>query len=153
MKREDITNIFPDATKEQIDAIMSANGEDINRARGDFDTLKTQLETAHSELETLRFGATNYAELEKQAASLREELDGMKKAESVRLVREKVAKENKIPVELLTGETEEVCAQQASSILEFAKPSYPKIKDGGEVNSASKSTTREQFAAWAQENL
>ena len=153
MKREDITNIFPDATKEQIDAIMSANGEDINRARGDFDTLKTQLETAHSELETLRSGATNYAELEKQAASLREELDGMKKAESVRLVREKVAKENKIPVELLTGETEEVCAQQASSILAFAKPTYPKVKDAGEVNPPINMTPREQFTEWAKQIL
>ena len=32
MKREDITKQFPDATKEQIDAIMAINGEDINKA-------------------------------------------------------------------------------------------------------------------------
>lgn len=33
MKREEITALFPDATKEQIDSLMNINGTDINNAK------------------------------------------------------------------------------------------------------------------------
>ena len=55
MKREDITKIFEGATKEQIDAILDLNSADIGKAKGDYDTLKTQLteaQTAKTALET-----------------------------------------------------------------------------------------------------
>lgn len=42
MKREEVREIFPDATDEQIDAILNKNGNEIN-------PLKTKLKTAESE--------------------------------------------------------------------------------------------------------
>lgn len=156
MKRDDITALFPDATAEQIDKLMSINGADINKAKGELDTLKTQLATAQGEIETLKNSGVNEEEFnaaKQLAATLQTELDGMKAAEAVRLVREKVAKEKAVPVHLLTGETEEDCASQADSILAFAKPTYPRVKDGGEVAPNSKKTTREQFSEWAKEIL
>lgn len=156
MKRDDITALFPDATQEQIDKLMSINGSDINKAKGDLETLKTQLAAVSAENEQLK-SSSNAEELsaaKQLAADLKTELDGMKAAENLRQIREKVAAEKKVPVNLLTGETEEDCASQADSILAFAKPTYPRgIKDGGEVSAETKSTTRDQFAEWAKENI
>ena len=155
MKRDDITALFPDATTEQIDTLMGINGADINKAKGDLDNLKGQLATATAELEQLK-NNNNADELSKAqalASSLQTELDGMKAAEAIRIVREKVAQEKKVPVHLLTGDTEEDCASQADSILAFAKPTYPNVKDGGEVAPNNKKATRDQFAEWAKEIL
>ena len=155
MKRDDITALFPDATAEQIDKLMGINGNDINKAKGDLENIKSQFAAANAELEQLK-NQTNTDELvqAKQLASdLQKELDGMKAAETLRVMREKVAAEKKVPVRLLTGETEEDCASQADSILEFAKPTYPRVADGGEVSINTKSSTRDQFAEWAKENL
>ena len=87
-----------------------------------------------------------------RAAALEQELNGMKQAETVRNIRENVAKETGIPANLLTGTTEEECKAQAAAIADFAKPApYPTVKDGGEVNNVSKPTTRQQFAEWSQQ--
>ncbi len=155
MKRDDITALFPDATAEQIDKLMGINGNDINKAKGDLENIKSQLATALADNEQLK-NNTNTDELnaaKQLAADLKTELDGMKAAESLRVMREKVAAEKKVPVSLLTGETEEDCASQADSILAFAKPTYPRVADGGEVNINTKSATRDQFAEWAKDNL
>ena len=155
MKREDITSIFPEATKEQIDKLMGINGNDINKAKADTETLTTQLAAARSEIETLKANS-NADELEQTkqlASSLQTELDGMKAKDALRQIREKVSKATKVPADLLTGETEEACTAQANSILEFAKPTYPRVPDAGEVGITPDSPTREKFADWAKENL
>lgn len=144
MKRTDITKIFPEATKEQIDEIMGINGADINAAKTEVDDLRKQLTEQ------------NGAEMEKaqqQIEQLTAELNSMKQAETIRLTREKVASEKNIPVNLLTGETEDACAKQADEILAFAKPKYPAVKDAGESHITPKGATRDQFADWAKENL
>lgn len=155
MKRDDITALFPDATAEQIDKLMALNGNDINKAKGDLENIKGQLATALSENEQLKNStdAHELATAKQLAADLKKELDGMKATEALRVMREKVAADKKVPVNLLTGETEEDCASQADSILAFAKPTYPNVRDGGEVNVNTKASTRDQFADWAKENL
>lgn len=130
------------ATKEQIDKLMGINGSDINAAKSEVDALRQQLTDQ------------NGAEMKKAQQhidKLTSELNGMKAAESIRLTREKVASEKKIPVNLLTGETEEACAKQAYDILAFATPSYPTIKDGGEPYGTPKTNTRDQFADWVKD--
>ena len=152
MKREDITSLFPDATKEQIDKLMGINGNDINKAKSDTESLTTQLAAARSEIETLKANS-NADELEQArqlASSLQTELDDMKAADVLRQMRERVSKATKVPVELLTGETEEACTEQANSILEFAKPTYPRVPDAGEVTkpvSTGSNAAWESFAA------
>ena len=54
MKREDITKVFPEATKEQIDEVLNLNGADIGRAKGDRETLEGELATARSTITQLR---------------------------------------------------------------------------------------------------
>lgn len=157
MKRTDITDIFPDATKEQIDKLMGINGADINSAKGDYVGLQGQLSEAQKQIEMLKQGSGKSEELEAANQAIKDlqaELKDMKDAESLRQLRDKVAAEKKVPANLLTGETEEACAAQADSILAFAKNGgYPAIKDGGEVHGAGTLKTRDKFAEWAKENL
>ena len=159
MKREQISEIIPDATKEQIDKIMGLNGSDINSAKGDLDGLKGQLATAQAELAKLKEASDGPKDALREASAaikaLQTELDAMKKAEALRTMREKVSAEKKIPASLLTGEDETACNAQADAILAFAKtaPGYPHLPDGGEPGGAPKPATRDKFADWAKENL
>ncbi|MBQ5787760.1 MAG: hypothetical protein IIW12_06140 [Oscillospiraceae bacterium] len=146
MKRTDITDLWPEAPKEAIDKLMAINGADVNASKAEIEDLKQKLAAA-----------ANSDELQKaqqQAAQLQQELDTMKAAETIRLTREKVAGEKKVPAHLLTGETEEACAKQADEILAFAQPSgYPQIRDGGDPRNPPAPTTRQKFADWAKDNL
>lgn len=85
-----------------------------------------------------------------RASALQAELDALKSAETLRVMRETISAETGVPATLLTAGTEEECKEQAKAILAFAKPeAYPKVRDGGEVKSGpSKTTTRQQFADW-----
>ena len=156
MKRTDITALFPDATEEQINKLMDINGGDINKAKGELEDIKGKLTAAQGELTALK-GQSKPDELKdalSKMQALQSELDGMKAAEKVRGIREKVSQETKVPVSLLTGETEEACAEQAKSILAFASDGkYPAMKDAGEVHGSNNTSTREKFAEWAKENL
>ena len=158
MQRKDITDLFPDATKEQIDKLMGINGNDINSAKGELTSLQTQLTAAQGELQKLKDGAAGQPDKLKETqdalAALQTELAGMKHAEAVRLVREKVSGEKKVPANLLTAETEEACTAQADAILAFAKSgSYPSVPDGGEAGKGGSVQTRDKFAEWAKDNL
>ena len=153
MKRTDISALFPDATEEQISQIMNLNGADINKAKGDLTSLQGQLKIAQDELQQLKAGGGDNA-LKAQIDTLQNELNGMKQAEALRTMRSKVAGDKKVPVELLTGETEEACASQADAILTFARSSgYPAVPDGGEVHGSPAPQTRDKFAEWAKDNL
>ena len=95
------------------------------------------------------------SELDKQkerADALQKELDGMKKADSIRAMRAEVSKEKGVPEHLLTADTKDACEAQAKDILDFKKSgTYPNVKDKGEVTPPSgKKSTREQFAEWVE---
>lgn len=156
MKRTDITALLPDIDKDVLDKIMNLNGEDITRAKGELDTIKGQLSTAQTELNALKAkGTDNSTAAELQA--VKDELAGLKLANSLRELREKVSKETGVPASLLTAETEEACKAQAENIKTFAagtQPNgYPQVKDGGEARGAGSTATRDKFAEWFNENM
>ena len=154
MKRTDITELFPEATAEQIDKLMDLNGQDINKAKGELDAIKGQLTAAQEEISKIKAKPDSVEEITAKANALQAELDSMKRAEELRTMRAKVSSEHNVPAELLTGETEEACAEQAKAILAFAKPSgYPSLRDGGELHHGPDSKTRDKFAEWAKDNL
>ena len=162
MKRTDITELFPDATDEQIKKLMDLNGSDVNDAKKGGEDVKKQLADALAALDAAKQaseGAPSADELTKakeQTAALEKELTAMKLQNQLRELRETVAKEKGVPASLLTGETEEACKAQADGILEFSKSQtgYQQMHDGGEAGGASHTgSTREQFAAWAKDNL
>lgn len=149
MKRTDITGIFPDATDEQIKALMNINGADINNAKRGVEDLQAQLTQASATIEELKKGAAGLEEAQKKAQQFETELTELKTANAIREVREKVSKATGIPVSLLTATTEEDCTAQAVGIKEYARPStYPQVADGGESGGIAKPSTRDQFAEW-----
>lgn len=137
-------------TQKELDAIL---GERLSRERekyADYDVLKEK---------ALRFDEAeeaNKTELQKaqeKVADLQTKYDGLVKANEVRNIRDRVAKEYGIPVNLLTAENEDSCIEQAKSIVEFAKPQgYPQVKDTGEVRGNLSGKTSEQFADWFSQN-
>lgn len=149
MKRTDITGIFPEATDDQIKALMSINGADINNARKGADELQEQLSAANATIEDLQKGVVGLEEAQNRAKQFETELTELRTANAIRDMREKVSKATGIPASLLTATTEEDCTTQALGIKEFAKPSaYPQVLDGGEAGGIVKTTTRDQFAEW-----
>ena len=154
MKRTDITSLFPEATDDQINALMSINGNDINNAKKGIEELQTSLKDAQDKLKSVESNSTALQEAIDRANGLQSELDSMKAAETLRTTREEVAKEVGVPAHLLTAETREDCEAQAKSILEFAKPSkYPSVPDGGEPFGNPKKETRDQFAEYFNQIL
>lgn len=136
-------------TQAELDQII---GERLKREREkypDYDALKEKAakldeieEASKSELQK----ATERAE------KLESELTQLKRAEEIRGVREAVATQYGIPANLLSGESEETCAEQAKALLEFKSATpYPNVKDSGEVQNRIKGSTRQQFAEWANE--
>lgn len=150
MKREDITGLFPEATQEQVNKIMSINGADINAAKKGFADLQAEHLTAQEAIKDLQSQITQSRERLEQFDVIQTELAELKQANEIRDMKTKVSKETGVPIDLLTGDTEEACKAQAKSIKEFARPStYPSVYDGGEPGGVSpKVTTREQFAEW-----
>lgn len=93
----------------------------------------------------------NKTELQKaneRAIALEAELNSLKSANEIRDIREKVAQETNVPANLLTGNTEEECKAQAEGIKAFANPTYPTVKDGGEVLNVTKPSAKEDFKQW-----
>ena len=149
MKRTDITGLFPDATTEQINALMDINGADINSAKAGITDLQTQLATANATIEQLKADAQSVEELTTKANAFETELNELKASNAIRDMREKVSKATGVPASLLTGETEEDCTAQAQGIVDFAKPTtYPVIRDGGEVSATQKTTPKDAFVNW-----
>lgn len=151
MKRTDITSLFPDATDDQINTLMGINGNDINSAKRGMDELRATLATTQADLAAAQKD-TSAADLEKaleKISALQVEIDQRNAADALRTMREKVAADVGVPINLLTGQTEDECKDQAQKILDFAKPSrYPSVRDGGEPHVDLQQTTRQQFAEW-----
>ncbi len=117
-------------------AAKYGNYEELKEKASKFDQIEEQ---SKSELQKVT----------ERADALQKELDGMKKADAVRLIRESVSKETGVPAHLLHGETKEECEEMAKAIMSYAKPSaYPAVKDGGEVRNIGSGKTRDQFANW-----
>ena len=136
-------------TQDELNAIVSDRLKRESAKFADYEDLKAKAAKFDE------YEAANKTELEKaneRVASLETELNGLKKSNEVREVREKVAKETGVPSNLLTADTEEECKAQAEAIKAYAKPgSYPNVKDGGEVGGHNKRSTRDQFKEWFDE--
>lgn len=138
-------------TQSELDKIVQSRVYEERKKLGNYDELKAKAD----ELDQLK--EASKSELQKaqdRAAKAEKDLADLKAAEALRESRAKVSAETGVPSELLTGENEEACKEQAKKILEFAKTKgYPTVRDGGEVKNVGKPSTAQQFAEWAKENL
>lgn len=137
-------------TQDEVNAIVGKRLAEEKGKYSDYEDLKAKA-SKFDELEE-----ANKTELQKateRANNLEAELNGFKKAEEARLMREKVAKDTGIPSNLLTGSTEEECKAQAEAIKAYATPNgYPRIKDGGETPKPTGSA-QQQFADFMSQIL
>lgn len=131
MKRTDITALFPEATEDQINALMNLNGADINAAKKGMTDLQSQLAAAQTDLKKLQEAPKPSDDLEKRLEEAQNALAGMKQAEAARLMREKIAGEKKVPVSLLTGDSEEACMAQADALLDWRGEAAPRTPNFG----------------------
>lgn len=72
MKKEDIAKVFPDATEEQIKALLDISGADIGKAEGERDTYKAQLDEVRKQLKA--FEGVNVSEMQEKITNLQKEL-------------------------------------------------------------------------------
>ena len=148
VNQEQATKTF---TQSELDAIISDRLKRERDKYADYETLK---EKARRFDEIEEESKTELQKAHEKAEKLESELTQLRKAEEIRTIREKVATEHGIPTNLLTGETEETCIEQAKALIEFkGQATYPTVKDGGEVQNTIKGTTRQQFADWANAAL
>ena len=127
--------------------------DDVNRIvakrvakYADYDELKQKAAKFDEQVEA---GKSELQKATEKADSLQAELDALKQAESIRVMREEVANAKGIPAKLLTGTTAEECEAQATDLLAWAEKTgsgYPKVPDGGDPLSSK--PAREQFAEW-----
>lgn len=110
-------------TQAEVDSIVEGRLAREREKYADYDSLKDKA-GKYDEMQAK--GKTDLEKEKEKCNSLEAELNKLKKADTVRQVREKVAKDTSVPAELLTGEDEESCKKQAEAILKFAKPkTYP----------------------------
>ena len=132
-------------TQEELNAIVSDRVKREREKHADYAALKEKADKLDQLEEASK---SEIQKMTEKAERLQKELDQIKQAEVIREMRSKVAKETGIPENLLTGSTEEECKEQAEAIKAFAKPTYPTIRDGGEVAGTSGASTAQQFAEW-----
>ena len=138
-------------TQAELDQIISDRLKRERDKYADYDALKEKAQKFDQIEENAK---TELQKATERAEKLEAELSVMKHAEEVRTIREKVANATGVPTSLLSGDTEEDCTAQAKAILDFkSSQGYPLVKDSGEIQKTVKGSTRQQFAAWAEEAL
>ena len=130
-------------TQDEVNAIIGKRLAEEKSKFADYEEIKAKAAKFDEAEEA------NKSELQKaveRANNLEAELAGLKKSEEVRQTREKIATETGIPAHLLTGDTEEACKAQAEAIKAYATPTYPKVKDSGEVPKTTSGNAKADFA-------
>lgn len=120
MKREDVSKIFEGATDKQIKAILDINTADIGKAKGDYETLKTDLETAQNTISTMTTELNTLKESNASAEDWKKKFEDLQ-AENAK--KEKEAKETQAAAEkeaAILNRYNAVCVDQKGNPLEFA---------------------------------
>lgn len=167
MKREDVKKQIPGITEEQLNWVMQANGEDINREKSAATALQTQLDNANAQLKTAQDGLKAFdgkkkpeeyeAELTKLKADMKAQAEGFafdnaldaaimgKKGRSVKAVRAL------LDVDALKGSTDR-STDIAKALDDAAKANPWAFGEDGAAGVAVVSTGAEHGAPPANES-
>lgn len=139
-------------TQDDVDRIVA---ERLSREKAKFADYEALKEKAAKFDKSEEDQKSELQKATEKAAELEAKLAAREKADKVRAIREKVAKEKNVPADLLTGDTEDACTEQAKQLLSWKTPEgYPYVRDGGEANVQSGGgSAREKFAEWAKEQF
>ena len=116
-------------TQAEIDSIIEGRLARERQKYADYESLKVKA-GKYDEMQEAE--KTELQKATEKTEALQRELDQLKNATKLQNIKENVARETGVPVELLTGADEETCKAQAEAILKFAKPkNYPGTKQNG----------------------
>lgn len=132
-------------TQAEMNAIISDRLSRERSKYADYDDLKAKAQQFDAAQEA---GKTELQKANEKAAKLQAQLDTLTKANTLRELRSKVAAATGVPVELLSGDTEESCTAQAQAILKFAQPAIPASATAAKSATSPPGSTRQQFADW-----
>lgn len=93
MKREDISKLFPDATDDQISALLDINSRDIGKAKGDAGKAQSDLDAANNALKEAQATIAALEAAKGDAEALQKQIDEYKAADEKRKADEKAAAE------------------------------------------------------------
>lgn len=138
-------------TQAELNEIVQSR---IERERAKYEGYEALKEKAAKFDELEEASKSELQKAQEKVSKLEAEINKMKHEKEISEIKAKVSKEKGIPIDLLTGETEEACISQADNILSFARANgYPSIVDGGEPQGIPKVSVEDQFKLWAQQNL
>lgn len=133
-------------TQTELDAIVRDRLQRERNKYADYEAYKEKAEKFDAAEEAQK---TELQKATERATALETELNTLKRANEIRVIRDQVAKETGVPATLLTADTEEACKEQAEAIKAFAQPSgYPVINDAGEVTKKMGATPQDSFSEW-----
>ena len=152
VNQETNTNESPKTfTQADLDRIVQ---ERVSRERAKYEGFEELKAKAQKFDEQEEANKTELQKAQERATELEEKLKKREHEDSIREMKKKVADEMKIPADLLTGETEEACMEQAKAIMSFAtSQGYPTVQDGGETTAQTKKSARDSFKEWAENNF
>ena len=138
-------------TQAEVDLIVK---ERLGRERAKYEGFEEYKEKAAQLDKIEEANKTELQKAQEEAEALKKKLNEMETASALRAMREKKKNKKGVPIDLLTGETEEACNTQADGILKFASAQgYPVVRDNGEPSKMSKPSTREQFKEFMDANF
>ena len=121
MKREEIKTIFPDATDEQLKAVMDLNGADVEKVKGKVTALEAEIKEKKEAIDNL---STEFNALKESNATAEDY-----KAKFEALQRENDEKEKKAEADRVAKEKAERIASRFNTVVGEKKFSHDAIKE------------------------
>ena len=174
MKTEDLKALG--LTDEQVQRVFAMNGEEMNGLKANVDTLKAERDAARTQLADASKKLEGYdpewktkadqarQQAEQQVAEMKAGYAATSAASSLKFTSDSAKKAfladlnaKKLPLQddgTLLGFDDYVASYKKSDPGAFAKEQgYPAVKDGGDPAKAPTGSTRDQFAAWFNEQF
>ena len=174
MKTEDLKALG--LTDEQVQRVFAMNGEEMNGLKANVDTLKAERDAARTQLADASKKLEGYdpewktkadqarQQAEQQVAEMKAGYAATSAASSLKFTSDSAKKAfladlnaKKLPLQddgTLLGFDDYVASYKKSDPGAFAKEhGYPAVKDGGDPAKAPTGSTRDQFAAWFNEQF
>lgn len=137
-------------TQEEVNSIVQDRLYKERKKYEGFDEIKAKADKFDQMEEESK---TELQRANERAEALQTELNAIKAENEVKAIRERISLETNIPANLLTASTEEECKAQAEAIKAYANPSYPSVRDGGEVQNVNKESARDAFASYMAQSM
>ena len=174
MKTEDLKALG--LTDEQVQRVFAMNGEEMNGLKANVDTLKAERDAARTQLADANKKLEGYdpewktkadqarQQAEQQVAEMKAGYAATSAASSLKFTSDSAKKAfladlnaKKLPLQddgTLLGFDDYVASYKKSDPGAFAKEQgYPAVKDGGDPAKTPTGSTRDQFAAWFNEQF